>query len=207
MIIRKALVCSFFMLPALFGCTKGGDGEIGCYKLKIKSDVCDTDSVTLRVFDADYNALRTLNVGKLKHGELELTGEIQGHAIAFLYHSKKRPVTFILQECDTEITLGKDRCIIWGGRLNHDYLQKCKKIYTIERELHTVENVYYKAMADSSLNKDMEQKLLRRHNRLAKSLQSTISGSIRKGGLVGELIKEKFINRLDSANLKLLSAT
>lgn len=204
MIMNKALVFSLIFLPTLFACKKG-DGDIGSYKLKIKSEVCDTDSVTVRIFDSDYNALRTLNAGKLNRGELVLSGEMQGRAIAFLDYGKKEPVTFILQQCDTEITLGKDFCIVWGGKLNHDYQQKCKKIYTLDRELKNVENAYRKAVADSSLNKTAEQRLLRRHNSLAKSLQSAIVECVKSGGEVGKLIKEKFINRLDSANLKSLS--
>ena len=154
------------------------------------------------MYDSDYNHLRTLNAGKLKNGTLTLSGEMQQQTIALLDYGKKEPITFILEKCETEITIGQDNVIIWGGKANQEYLSKCKNIYTIDKQLKKIENDYRKALADSSLNPAKEKKLLQIHKTLSDSLQHTILHSINGNDEVGQLIKEKFFNRLDTTSLK-----
>ena len=65
-----------------------------------------------------------------------------------------------------------------------------------------IENDYRKALADSSLNPAKEKKILQIHKTLSDSLQHTILHSINGNDEVGQLIKEKFFNRLDTTSLK-----
>lgn len=199
--IRNLIIFSSIAL-ALF-CSCDGGSDIGNYKLKIKSEVADSDSVKVLVYDSDYNHLRTLNAGKLTNGTLTLSGEMQQQqTIAMLDYGKKEPITFILEKCETEITIGKDNVIIWGGKANHEYLSKCKNIYALDKELKRIENGYRKALADSSLNSAKEKKLLQTHKTLSDSLQHTILHAINGNDEVGQLIKEKFFNLLDTTSLK-----
>ncbi len=199
--IRNLIIFSSIAL-ALF-CSCDGGSDIGEYKLKIKSEVADSDSVKVLVYDSDYNHLRTLNAGKLKNGTLILSGEMQQqHTIVMLDYGKKEPITFILEKCETEITIGKDNVIIWGGKANHNYLSKCKNIYALNKQLKRIENDYRKALADSSLNTAKEKKLLQTHKTFSDSLQHTILHAINGNDEVGQLIKEKFFNRLDTTSLK-----
>ena len=127
---------------------------------------------------------------------------MQQQTIALLDYGKKEPITFILEKCETEITIGKDNVIIWGGKANHEYLSKCKNIYTLDKELKKIEIHYRKALADSSLNSAKEKKLLQTHKTLSDSLQHTIIHAINGNDEVGQLVKEKFFNRLDTTSLK-----
>ena len=92
--------------------------------------------------------------------------------------------------------------IIWGGKANHEYLSRSKNIYTLDKQLKKIENDYRKALADSSLNSAKEKKLLQIHKTLSDSLQHTILHAINGNDEVGQLIKEKFFNRLDTISLK-----
>ena len=198
--IRNIIIFSFISLSFFTSCDEGSD--IGRYTLKIKSEISDSDSVKVLVYDSDYNHLRTLNAGKLKNGELTLSGELQQQTIAMLDYGKKTPITFILEKCETEITIGKDKVIIWGGRTNHDYLSKSKSIYAIDRQIKKIEFDYRKALGDSTLNQTSEKLLLRTHQSLSDSLQNTILKAINRHDEVGLLIKEKFFNRLDTTSLQ-----
>lgn len=198
--IRNIIIFSFLSLGFFTSCDEGSD--IGRYTLKIKSEISESDSVKVLVYDSDYNHLRPLNAGKLKNGELTLSGEMQQQTIAMLDYGKKTPITFILEKCETEITISNDNVIIWGGKTNHDYLSKSKCIYAIEKEIKKIEFDYRKAITDSSLNQSQEKKLLQLHQSLSDSLQNTILNSINRHDEVGWLIKEKFFNRLDTTSLQ-----
>jgi len=198
--IRNLIIFSSIALGLFCSCDR--ESDIGNYQLKIKSEIADSDSVKVLVYDSDYNHLRTLNAGKLKNGTLTLSGEMQQQTIAMLDYGKKEPITFILEKCETEITIGKDNVIIWGGKVNHEYLSKCKNIYMLEKEIKNIESGYRKALADSSLNPAKEKKLLQIHKTLSDSLQHTILQAINGNDEVGQLIKEKFFNRLDTTSLK-----
>lgn len=180
------------------------DSNVDNYVLKIKSEIENTDSVKLLVYEPDYNNLRVLNVGKFNNGEVTLSGQIKHQAIAFLNYGKKDPVAFILEKCETKITLGKERIVVWGGKNNHNYLSKCEQIYKLEKKLEAIRIEYKKEISDSTMNKKKETDLLKSHKLLADSLQNLIINTIKRNDETSYLFKEKFINRLDIAKLKFL---
>lgn len=198
--IKYIIIFALGLLCMATSCSK--DSNVDNYVLKIKSEIENADSVKLLVYEPDYNNLRVLNAGKFKNGEVTLSGQIKHQAIAFLNYGKKKPVAFILEKCETEITIGKERVIIWGGSNNHDYLAKCKQIYNLEKNLEEIRLEYKKGIADSTLNKKKEANLLKSHKLLADSLQNLITNTIKKNNETSTLFKEKFINRLDSAKFK-----
>ena len=198
--IRNLIIFSSIALGLFSSCDR--ESDIGTYKLKIKSEIADSDSVKVLVYDSDYNHLRTLNAGKLKNGTLTLSGEMQQQTIALLDYGKKEPITFILEKCETEITIGKDNVIIWGGKANHEYLSKCKNIYTLDKQLKKIENDYRKALADSSLNPAKEKKLLKIQQTQPESHQKKHLQSNNGNDEVKKNNKEKFFNRLDTTSLK-----
>ena len=122
--IRNLIIFSSIALGLFSSCDR--ESDIGNYKLKIKSEIADSDSVKVLVYDSDYNQLRTLNAGKLKNGTLTLSGEMQQQTIAMLDYGKKEPITFILEKCETEITIGKDNVISGAANPTTNTFQSAK---------------------------------------------------------------------------------
>ena len=73
--------------------------------------------------------------------------------------------------------------------------------------MKAIEASYARQLADSTLNAKSEKALLAKHRATYQALQNTITQNICQGGNRGILLKEKFINRLDSIHLRKLPLT
>ena len=183
------------------------DANISAYSVAITIQSAAPDSVRLLVFEPDYHHLRVINAGVMKNGKLLLNGQIAENYIAFLDYGAKEMIPFILEKCNTEITIGKEKVTIWGGVENHSYFAECNKIYRLEKQMKAIEASYARQLADSTLNAKSEKALLAKHRATYQALQKTITQNICQGGNRGILLKEKFINRLDSIHLRKLPHT
>ncbi len=198
----KSIITGIILATLLPSC--GQDSNIADYTVKIHTDVTDTDSVKLLVYEPEYHSLRMLNKGKLKNGKVEFSGQISESLVAFVKIGKNAPISFILEQCETSLTIGKENAIVWGGIENHAYMGQCKRIYDLDKRIKSIELEYKRRIADSTLTKINEGKLLRAHKALANALRKTIYNDIKKNDNASLLLKEKFLNRLDSASLKSL---
>lgn len=176
------------------------DSNMAYYTLNVHSDLAKADSVELLVYEPEYNSLRMLNSGQLKKGTLVLTGQICQSLVALIKIGKSEPLPFILEKCETDINISKERAIVWGGIENHAYIEQCTRIYNFERQIKNIELEYKRRIADSTLNKNSEGRLLRKHNALVNAMHKTISNAIKSNDNASLLIKEKFINKLDSTS-------
>ncbi|MDO4510224.1 MAG: hypothetical protein Q4B68_00210 [Bacteroidales bacterium] len=198
----KLLTPVFALACLMASC--GNDSKVEKYVVNITCASSAADSVTLKIYDADYQNLRTLNAGRLRDGRLTLSGQIKQQAIAFLDYGTKKPISFILEKCETDIEIGKEKAVIWGGVANHRFHSLCHNVYTLQKHIAAQEQAYRKALADSTLTKATEASLLKRHKTLSDSLQATILATINRGDEVAMLAKERFFNLLDSTTLKRL---
>lgn len=170
------------------------------YTLNVHSDLAKADSVELLVYEPEYNSLRMLNSGQLKKGTLVLTGQICQSLVALIKIGKSEPLPFILEKCETDINISKERAIVWGGVENHAYIEQCKRIFNFEQRIKNIELEYKRRIADSTLTKNNEGKLLRNHKALVSAMRKTIANAIKSNDNASLLIKEKFINKLDSTS-------
>ncbi|MGM9868729.1 MAG: DUF4369 domain-containing protein [Sodaliphilus sp.] len=197
----RNLFSAIILLVLCFFASCSHDSNLSAYSLSITIEAASTHSVRLLVFDPNYQNLRVINSGVLKNGKLTFKGQITEPHIAYLDYGAQEMIPFILEQCPTQITIGKEKVIIWGGEENHRYFAECNKIYSLEKQMKASEASYAYHLADSTLNAKLEASLLSKHKATYNSLQKTITQSILQADNKSILIKEKFINRLDSTHL------
>ena len=127
--LTHCLLALWALMLSLASCDSTGVGtEQGDYVVAIEVDSLKCDSVSLVVVEPAYNALRSLGHRRLKNGKASFKGQIDSPRIAMLKLNRaSKPFYFILEPCTTSITIDRQRIIVWGGKVNHEYFSHVRR--------------------------------------------------------------------------------
>ena len=178
--LTHCLLALWALMLSLASCDSTGVGtEQGDYVVAIKVDSLKCDSVSLVVVEPAYNALRSLGHRRLKNGKASFKGQIDSPRIAMLKLNRaSKPFYFILEPCTTSITIDRQRIIVWGGKVNHEYFSH------VRRRGRLIALAW----------------LLKRNDRLHNSLQAMTLHLVKRTDVVGALYRDQYGADLDSAH-------
>ena len=127
--LTHCLLALWALMLSLASCDSTDVGtEQGDYVVAIEVDSLKCDSVSLVVVEPAYNALRSLGHRRLKNGKASFKGQIDSPRIAMLKLNRaSKPFYFILEPCTTSITIDRQRIIVWGGKVNHEYFSHVRR--------------------------------------------------------------------------------
>ena len=176
------LLALWALMLSLASCDSTDVGtEQGDYVVAIEVDSLKCDSVSLVVVEPAYNALRSLGHRRLKNGKASFKGQIDSPRIAMLKLNRaSKPFYFILEPCTTSITIDRQRIIVWGGKVNHEYFSHVRR--------------------RGRLIARREAWLLKRNDRLHNSLQAMTLHLVKRTDVVGALYRDQYGADLDSAH-------
>ncbi|MCI5980234.1 MAG: DUF4369 domain-containing protein [Muribaculaceae bacterium] len=196
------LLALWALMLSLASCDSTGVGtEQGDYVVAIEVDSLKCDSVSLVVVEPAYNALRSLGHRRLKNGKASFKGQIDSPRIAMLKLNRaSKPFYFILEPCTTSITIDRQRIIVWGGKVNHEYFSHVRRRGRLIALVDSVRASYARSLADSTLTPGREAWLLKRNDRLNNSLQAMTLHLVKRTDVVGALYRDQYGADLDSAH-------
>lgn len=194
-----------FVLIMMTGCVESLDKTR--YRLECRIDrQLGTDSVSLMLLNQAYNAVYHVATVATDSaaGAFIFEGQIEQPCVAFLkFNNDSTPLLFVLEQGDTQITIGANSLVITGGDLNHEYMAYLKDRKQLQGKRRMLHNEYLAALApDSTISVDVEQQFLKRDGMLTDSLENITVEAINRNDLVSAIILDRFINTLSSKNLQ-----
>lgn len=104
-----------------------------------------------------------------------------------------KPFYFILEPCTTSITIDRQRIIVWGGKVNHEYFSHVRRRGRLIALVDSVRASYARSLADSTLTPGREAWLLKRNDRLHNSLQAMTLHLVKRTDVVGHCIATSMV--------------
>ena len=187
--LTHCLLALWALMLSLASCDSTGVGtEQGDYEVAIEVDSLKCDSVSLVVVEPAYNALRSLGHRRLKNGKASFMGQIDSPRIAMLKLNR------------ASNTIDRQRIIVWGGKVNHEYFSHVRRRGRLIALADSVRASYARSLADSTLTPRREAWLLKRNDRLHNSLQAMTLHLVKRTDVVGALYRDQYGADLDSAH-------
>ena len=160
------------------------------------------DSATLLVVQPDYKRLRVLACDSIHDGKFSFAGQLAVPCVAIIkFDSDSVPFYFVLESGNTTITINRVDWIIEGGPLCNSYMRYMNKRQHLKAEMEKTWKAYVHMASDSTLKRQHEEMMFRHDSLMLDSMQWLTVERINRGDLVSDIVRERFINTLDSAHL------
>ncbi len=199
------IVMSLAVLAAcLTGCdTRPAAGTSFSVEVNVDS-VLHRQCATLWTIDDDYQRLRCLGTDSVKDGEkFSFNGVLDCRQVAFIqFAADSIPFYFVLEPgTHTVINITPSHWRIDGSRACYSYIHFLNQRQHITDDMKKTWKAYRHMAADSTLKRRHEVMFFRHDSLLLDSLQRITVERINRGDLVSRIVRERFINTLDSSHL------
>lgn len=204
------IIMALTVLTAIIsGCdTRSSAGAPFSVEVTVDS-VLHRQCATLWTVDDDYQRLRCLSTDSAKDGgRFNFKGFLDRQQVAFIkFAGDSTPFYFVLEPAThTVINITPSHWRIDGSRACNSYIRFLNQRQHILDDMKKTWKAYRHMAADSTLKQRHEVMFFEHDSLLLDSLQRLTVERINRGDAVSRIVRERFINTLDSAHLTKIQA-
>ena len=156
----------------------------------------------LYAYNSAYGKLTLVDSVNSDRGVFSFSGTLDEAKVGVLeFDNKNISAEFVLEPGCTELRIYKNRIVFVGGPQNLSYADFLIKYKELLQQHKDMKHDYAKALGDSTMTRKKDLEIARRDSLLQDSAQNLIVANIDKNLEFSRIIKDRYLNRLDSAHV------
>lgn len=206
-----AMAAALALLVCAPACSKAKPDGKSRNTFLLTCTLCDGikgDNAKLYLYYPDYGNLCLLDSTSSDRGVFSFSGSLEKPQVAMLtFGGSEIAMKFVLQPGDIGLRIYKHRIVFVGGEQNMAYADFLNKRNNAMHSHIDLWQKYAAAVADSTLTMKTDKAMASQDSTLQDSIQNMIVRGINKNEAYSLIIKDRYLNDLDSAHLSRLTAT
>lgn len=156
----------------------------------------------LYAYNSAYGKLALVDSVNSDRGVFSFSGTLDAPKVGVLeFDNKNISAEFVLEPGCTELRIYKNRIVFVGGAQNLSYADFLIKYKELLQQHKDLKRDYAKALCDSTMTRKKDFSITGRDSVLQDSAQNLIVANINKNLEFSRIIKDRYLNRLDSAHV------
>lgn len=153
-------------------------------------------------YNSAYGKLALVDSVNSNRGVFSFSGTLDEPRVGVLeIDNKNLSAEFVLEPGCTELRIYKNRIVFVGGEQNLSYADFLIKYKDLLQQHKDLKRDYAKALCDSTMTRKKDLAIAGRDSVLQDSAQNLIVANIQKNMAFSRIIKDRYLNRLDSAHV------